>query len=406
MIRFYDTSSLLLEDDFEGITISSISLQELENIKSSNNKDNEIKTQAKKTLRRLEEQQVKVWIFKETMLKPLAEKGFAINNDLRILACAIDCDNAYPDEVEFYTNDYGLSVIANCFFGKDSIKKVEPKKEEYKGYAEIVLSNEELAQFYQNPTKNDWGLLTNQYLLVCDKQGNEVDIVKWNGERFIPLDTRPINSEFFGKVSAFKGDPQQKMAIDSLHSNQLTVIRGCAASGKSLLGLSYMFSLLEKGKINRLYIFCNPIASRDAAKLGFYPGSRSEKLLDSQIGNFLASKFGDPCYVSDLVEKGKLMLLPASDIRGVSIPSSCGLYITEAQNSTTDLMKLMVQRVEEETKVVIEGDNLQQVDLDSYEGNRNGLHKLVDVFKGSHLFGTVTLKQVHRSELAKLANKI
>lgn len=341
------------------------------------------------------------------MLQPFVEKGFTyVNNDLRILACALDCDKCYPDEVEFYTNDYALFKIANCFFGQDSIKSVEPKEKEYKGYVEIALTDEELAQFYQSPTTNTWNLLTNQYLLVRNAQGEEVDIVKWNGDKFIPIDTRPINSEFFGKISALKGDPQQKMAIDSLHSNQLTVIRGCAASGKSYLGLGYMFSLLEKGKINRLYIFCNPVASRDAAKLGFLPGTREMKLLDSQIGNFLASKFGDPDYVSDLVENGKLMLLPASDIRGVSIPSSCGLYITEAQNSTADLMKLMIQRVEENTKVVIEGDNLSQVDLDSYSGVKNGLRRLVEVFKGNSPFGTVTLNQAHRSELAKLAEQM
>lgn len=53
MIKFYDTSSLLLEENFEGIVVSSISLQELEDIKTSTNRDNEIKAQARKALRKL-----------------------------------------------------------------------------------------------------------------------------------------------------------------------------------------------------------------------------------------------------------------------------------------------------------------------------------------------------------------
>lgn len=107
-----------------------------------------------------------------------------------------------------------------------------------------------------------------------------------------------------------------------------------------------------------------------------------------------------------MVEEGKLVLLPASDIRGVSISPSAGVYVTESQNTTIDLMKLMVQRLEEGTKAVIEGDDLAQVDLDSYAGSNNGLRRLVEVCKGSSLFGTVTLNQIHRSELAKLVNKM
>lgn len=197
----------------------------------------------------------------------------------------------------------------------------------------------------------------NQYLIVKNTTEEVVDIVKWDGERYVAINTCPINSKWFGKIQAYRGDIQQKMAIDSLHSNQLTVIRGCAASGKSYLGLGYMFSLLERHEIDRLYIFCNPVASKDAARLGFLPGSREEKILDSQIGNFLTAKFSDASYVEEMVKQGKLVLLPASDIRGVSVPPTAGVYITEAQNSTRDLMKLMVQRLEEHCKCVIEGDD-------------------------------------------------
>ena len=46
------------------------------------------------------------------------------------------------------------------------------------------------------------------------------------------------------------------------------------------------------------------------------------------------------------------------------------------------MMKLMVQRIGEETKVVIEGDDKTQTDLVSYEGKNNGLTRLSQVFRG------------------------
>lgn len=132
--KFYDTCSLLLktnnlfdEEDVK-VVISSISLQELEDIKTANNKDAEIKYSARKLLNILNEnpEAYEIWVFKEEMLKPIIEKGFDhINNDLRILACAFNYDyTQHPDETIFITNDLVLKTIANCFFGEDSIESV------------------------------------------------------------------------------------------------------------------------------------------------------------------------------------------------------------------------------------------------------------------------------------------
>ena len=132
--KFYDTCSLLLktnhlfdEEDVK-VVISSISLQELEDIKTANNKDAEIKYSARKLLNILNEnpKAYEIWTFKEDMLKPIIEKGFDhINNDLRILACTFNYDyTQHPDETVFVTNDLALKAIANCFFGEDSIESV------------------------------------------------------------------------------------------------------------------------------------------------------------------------------------------------------------------------------------------------------------------------------------------
>ena len=94
------------------------------------------------------------------------------------------------------------------------------------------------------------------------------------------------------------------------------MLRGAAGTGKSYLGLGLLFDKLEHNEIDKIIIFCNTVATAGSAKLGYYPGSRTEKLLDSQIGNFLVSKIGDRVAVERLISEGQLILLPMSDIRG------------------------------------------------------------------------------------------
>ena len=128
---------------------------------------------------------------------------------------------------------------------------------------------------------------------------------------------------------------------DSLSHNQITMLKGPAGSGKTLLSLGYLFHQLERGKIDKIIIFCNTVATKDSAKLGFYPGDRDEKLLDSQIGNLLSSKLGGKIEVERMVHDEKLILLPLSDIRGYDTSGMhAGIYISEAQNMSIDLMKL------------------------------------------------------------------
>ena len=121
--------------------------------------------------------------------------------------------------------------------------------------------------------------------------------------------------------------------------------------------MGYLFSLLDKGQIDKIIIFCNTIATKNSAKLGFYPGSRDEKLLDSQIGNLLASKLGSRFEVERLIEEEKLVLLPFSDIRGYDTSGmNAGIYISEAQNLDITLMKLGLERIGSDCICIIDGD--------------------------------------------------
>jgi phosphate starvation-inducible protein PhoH len=131
----------------------------------------------------------------------------------------------------------------------------------------------------------------NEYLLVYDKNNNLVDKYKYLGKgKFNQVKFIAAESKMFGKIKPI--DPYQELVLDSFKSNQLTLVKGPAGTGKSLLSLAYLFRLMEKGEIDKIIIFCNTIATAGSAKLGYYPGDRTEKLLDSQIGNFLVSKLG------------------------------------------------------------------------------------------------------------------
>ena len=121
------------------------------------------------------------------------------------------------------------------------------------------------------------------------------------------------------------------LLADTLANNKITMVKGPAGSGKTYMSLGFLLSLLESRKIDKIIIFCNTVATKDSAKLGYYPGSRDEKLLDSQIGNLLASKFGSKIEVERMIEEEKLILLPLSDIRGYDTSGMhAGVYISEA----------------------------------------------------------------------------
>jgi phosphate starvation-inducible protein PhoH len=108
------------------------------------------------------------------------------------------------------------------------------------------------------------------------------------------------------------------------------------------VALAFLFDRLEKGIIDRIIIFCNPVAAKDAAKLGFYPGDRVQKLIDSQVGGILSSKLGSTDQVMRYIEQEKIVLMPAADARGYETPPNSGVYIMEAQNLDITLMKMLI----------------------------------------------------------------
>lgn len=196
--------------------------------------------------------------------------------------------------------------------------------------------------FYSNMYLNLYNLNVNQYLLVYNADTNElVDHLCWTGNEYRNISFNTFSSAYLGDIKPLKGDPYQMLLADSLAHNKITLVKGPAGTGKTLMSLGYLLHRLERGKIDKIIVFCNTVATKNSARLGFYPGSKDEKLLDSQIGNLLSSKLGGKIAVEQMMADGKLILLPLSDIRGYDTSGMhAGIYISEAQNLDTELMKL------------------------------------------------------------------
>lgn len=412
---FYDTCSLLNNYNviFKNINaspfvISNITLGELEDIKTSKFKDDDVKFKAKKVIQLLNFYYGKYTIVnyeKSWDLTYIEPNPILIeNNDSRIIISAYIYANEHPDTC-FITDDINCNNIAKCL-GLSTNSLITKEDGNYTGYKIITcLSDNELSEVYDRVYSNDtFDLLPNQYLIIR-QDTKDIDAYVLREGKLEQIQFNTFKSKMLGEIKPI--DLYQRLAIDSLKNNQLTMLRGAAGTGKSYLGLGYLFDRLEAGYIDKIVIFCNTVATAGSAKLGYYPGSRTEKLLDSQIGNFLVSKLGDRIAVERLIAEGDLILLPMSDIRGYDTTGMrAGVYITEAQNLNIDLIKLALQRIGEDSICILDGDSETQVDLGIYSGTNNGMRRVSQIFKGQSFYGEVTLPICHRSKIAEIAEKL
>lgn len=404
-MRFYDTNTILkLQDKIfeEDFIISSVTLQELEHIKVSRNKDDQVKYEARKALHLLDDNSDKyeVVVYDNAIENYILEKNMEITPDTKIVgSCAFV--NTMKDVI-FVTDDIACKMIASKIFNL-TVKGVNNEPVDiYKGYREISLDEQEMAHFYQNLSENVLGLLTNEYLLLKDCDGNIVDKLKWDGEAYQTIRSKPYKSNMFGTLKPL--DDIQSFAMDSINTNDITVLYGKAGSGKTTLPLNYIMQEIEKGRYKKCYIVYSYEPLKGAKTLGFEKGDHITKLIYSaSIGNILASKFGDIQQVEYMIDRDMLDIIPTANIRGWECPSDSILLCTESQNLDVYTLKTIIQRCKSGCKQIYEGDVIEQKDTNI---QNVGINRLIDVFKGYKSFGCVKLKNNYRSELSELADKM
>lgn len=314
--------------------------------------------------------------------------------------------SAFNEKASLCSNDINVKIKANSL-GIDCVEIEDPRcSSDYYGFTKVVMCDEELAAWYADSDKtNDWGLEVNEYLLIKDEEDKIVDSWVWTDKGFKRVVHKRVDSVAFGKLKLL--DEYQVCIMDSLFNNPITMVKGRAGSGKSMLSVSYALNMIEKHKMDKLIIFTNPMATKNSARLGFYPGSKDEKLLDSQVGHMLISKFGDKTEVEKFISDGKLLLLPFSDIRGFDTTGMKAIvWISEAQNLDVELMRLAIQRIGDDCQLIIDGDYEAQVDASCFEGSNNGMKRVSEVFRGQDFYGEVELQNVYRSKWADWANKL
>ena len=414
--KFYDTCSLLLavnhlwDDENVVPVISSVTLEEIEDIKTSSHKDPDVKFSARKIIHELENHMNDyiTFIWKQSYIDILLKYDMALNNDSKIILSAKLFSDEHPeDKVIFITNDLCCKHIAHSVI-ELPVESYCEETYDYSGYKEVYLSDEEMSDFYNNIDTNIYNLFINQYLLIYSKDTNEIiDRLCWTGETHRNLNYNNFDSNFFGNVRPIKGDVYQQLVADSFSNNKITLVNGRAGTGKTYLSLGYLLHKVERHQLDKIIIFCNTVATKNSAKLGFYPGTRDEKLLDSQIGNLLTSKFGSRIAVEEMILQEKLILLPMSDIRGYDTSGMrAGIYISEAQNLDVELMKLALQRIGEDCICIIDGDHRTQVDDNSFAGSSNGMKRVSQIFRDNDIYGEIELKNIHRSKIALIAENM
>lgn len=409
MIKFYDTNALLSLDEkiFEDnyFYISSISLRELENIKQNKNKSEDVRFKARQISHLLDKysNSCRCIVYDSNQQNYIQNKlpMALLSNPDEFICAGAKYVNDKIEPITFVSDDVCCKNIARNVFNLN-VESVIEEDSGYTGFKNIYLTDEELEKQTEDESifNNKYGLLNNEYAIIRDSKGDPFITLRCTGDKLVPLYTGNIRSIYFDKIKP--KDIYQRCAIDALMNNTITALSGKAGSGKSMLSLWVAMHLIESYKYDRLVVLFNPTKTRGAADMGYYGGDFQEKAMQSNIGQILTTKFGDAFIVDTLLQQQKLKLVSMADARGTEIRDNEIMWITEAQNTSIDLIKLSLSRVSSGAKVIIEGDYTSQVDSRMFEGNNNGLKRVIDCFQGQELFGYVQLQNVWRSKIAEL----
>lgn len=403
---FLDTNALLNlgENAFkEQFVISQKTLEEIENIKCSSGKDGEIKYKARNIARLLDSHEgaYDVIAYSPEIKKIIDNHYMNETPDNIILASAYYYNLSKP--ILVCSDDLNCKFISRNIFGLTTkgINEINLVKnlDEYKGYKDVSLSDEEMSYFYCHLNENAFGCLVNEYLIIRKSDGDVVDYRKWNGEEYKAISYKQISSKFLGKIKP--RNPEQALAFDMVQDKGITikVLSGGFGSGKSYLMISNALKMVEDGRFDRLVFIRNPITVSNITEIGFLPGELESKLKPGAM--VLADHLGGETGLNMQIMAGNISIEYIGNIRGRDY-KNCILYCTEAENLTKEHVQLLIGRIAEGSELWLDGD-FKQTDSPIFRNN-NGLLTSVQKLAGHNKFGYVQLKKTERSETAAMAD--
>ncbi|HEX7515893.1 MAG TPA: PhoH family protein [Chthoniobacterales bacterium] len=181
----------------------------------------------------------------------------------------------------------------------------------------------------------------------------------------------------FGRRTVQPKSPNQRRYLEAIEQHDMVFGVGPAGTGKTYLAVAMAISALLNKQVNRI-ILARP-AVEAGERLGFLPGTLQEKI-DPYLRPLYDALFDmlEPERVERYLEKNIIEIAPIAFMRGRTLNDSF-VILDEAQNTTSEQMKMFVTRLGFNSKAVITGD-VTQIDLPT--ARRSGLIEAVDILKG------------------------
>ena len=252
---------------------------------------------------------------------------------------------------------------------RDNVLRVLGDEEEMaKAEEDIELMRKHLAKYNM---LNEEDILD----IVKGKQ-TKADSVK--GVLVYSISGRPIKS---------RSENQQQL-IEAYEKNDMVFAVGPAGTGKTYLSIALAVKALKEKTIKKI-ILSRP-AVEAGEKLGFLPGDMKDKIDPYLQPLYDALEDMIPAVkLQDMMEKHIIQIAPLAFMRGRTL-SDAIVILDEAQNTTSQQIRMFLTRMGMNTKMIITGD-LTQIDLPREQ--RSGLKEALKILDGVEGIGVVKLGQ-------------
>ena len=205
-----------------------------------------------------------------------------------------------------------------------------------------------------------------------------------------------------GKKQVAPKTANQRKYLDAIASNDLVFGIGVAGTGKSFLAVAMAVDALFKKQVSRI-ILTRP-AVEAGERLGFLPGDLQDKV-DPYLRPLYDALFDlvDAERVTKMLEKRIIEIAPLAFMRGRTL-SDAFIILDEAQNTTSEQMKMFLTRIGFGSKAVVTGDKTQ---IDLPRGQKSGIKEAEIILKGLEgiEFVHFTDKDVVRHKLVQMIVK-
>lgn len=226
------------------------------------------------------------------------------------------------------------------------------------------------------------------------KQSARTTIEKKQKKENPPRMTEAEKNEKYGKKNFFlnykinfkaKNEKQQEL-FDMIHEKQITICTGEAGTGKSFSCLSAALKLLNEDNTYKRIIIVVPTIESGSMPLGFLPGSMEDKIFPYLESHYftiakilnLSHNNGESC-LNYLLENKIIIGQPISFMKGKTIDETI-LIIEESEDFSKQELFLLLSRISDSSKYILNGDN-KQVYRKDLKKEPNGLEYAEKVLK-------------------------